>query len=76
MEIGSVSSQGLQGLQSAQRQVLQSASKIASQEAQEGKTSLSQDLIKMKDAGHSFDASAKIISAEDEIMGTLLDIKA
>jgi len=76
MEIGSVSSQGLQGLQNSHRQLLQSASNIASQDAQTNKISVTQDLVKMKDAGHSFDASAKVVKAEDEIMGTLLDIKA
>lgn len=76
MEIGSISNQALLGLQNSQRQVSQSAANIASKETQEGKNDLSQDLVEMKDAGHSFNASAKVVRAEDDIMGTLLDIKA
>jgi len=76
MEIGSVSNQALLGLQNSQRQVTQNASNIASKDTLEGKSTITQDLIEMKDAGHSFNASAKVVKAEDEIMGTLLDIKA
>lgn len=76
MEIGSISSQGLSGLQNSQRQVSQNAANIASKDTLEGKSDVSQDLIEMKDAGHTFDASAKVVKTEDQMMGTLLDIKA
>jgi len=76
MEIGSISAQGIQGLQKSQNQLTRSASNIASKDTQEGKMDVINDLVSMKDASHSFNASAKIVKAEDAIMGTLLDIKA
>jgi len=76
MEIGSISAQGIQGLQNSQNKITESAFNIASKDTQEGKGDAINDLVTMKDASHSFNASAKIVKAEDEVMGTLLDIKA
>jgi hypothetical protein len=76
MEISSLSSTAIQGLQNSQNQLTRSAINIAGKEAQEGKTEVTQDLVEMKDASHSFNASAKMVKAEADVMGTLLDIKA
>ena len=76
MEISSLSSTAIQGLQNSQNQLTRSAINIAGKEAQEGKTEVTQDLVEMKDASHSFNASAKMVKAGADVMGTLLDIKA
>ncbi|EIK43476.1 protein of unknown function (DUF1078) family [Cellvibrio sp. BR] len=85
MDVGSVVNQGLIGMQKSQSSMLQSAQQIA----QAGTTqradvpaanSQSQDLasslVNLKVQSQVFDSSAKVVKAADEMIGTLLDVRA
>lgn len=78
--INSVLSAGVQGMQQSQRQINQSASEIAkvstSQTPLNTATELTEPLIDMKIEQNVFDASAKVVSSADAMLGVLLDTKA
>lgn len=86
MEIGSGSSVlgiGLRGLQSSSQSINQSANEIAQagtlQASREGTGStqdLVEPLINMKIEQNIFDASANVVKVGDEMIGSILDIKA
>jgi flagellar hook protein FlgE len=86
MEIGSGSSVlgiGLRGLQQSSQSINQSANEIAQagtlQASREG-TGSTQDLVEplvnMKIEQNIFDASANVVKVGDEMIGSILDIKA
>lgn len=86
MEIGSGSSVlgiGLRGLQQSSQSINQSANDIAQagtlQASREGTGStqdLVEPLINMKIEQNIFDASANVVKVGDEMIGSILDIKA
>jgi flagellar hook protein FlgE len=86
MEIGSGSSVlgiGLRGLQQSSQSINQSANEIAQagtlQASREG-TGSTQDLVEplvnLKIEQNIFDASANVVKVGDEMIGSILDIKA
>lgn len=78
--INSVLNAGVQGMQQSQRQINQSASEIAkvstSQAPLNTASELTEPLINMKLEQNVFDASAKVVSSADAMLGVLLDTKA
>lgn len=80
MDIGSVVTQGLVGLQSSQSSIAQSAQQIAqagtTQKDNPQANDVVEPLINIKAQGQIFDANAKVIKTADQAIGTLLDIKA
>ncbi len=48
---------------------------LASKDVLEGGVNVEKELIEMKQSEQNFSSVAKVIKAEDDIMGTLLDIK-
>lgn len=85
MDIGSVVNQGLIGMQKSQSSMLQSAQQIAqtgtSQRAgapavSQPSQDLASSLVNLKIQSQVFDSSAKVVSAADKTIGTLLDVKA
>ena len=78
--ISSVINTGLQGLQSSSREIVKSAEEIVKAGTTERDTSnitdFAEPIVNMKIQQQVFDASAKIIKTGDEMLGTLMDIKA
>ena len=76
---GAAVNQGLIGMQKSQTEMVRSAQQIASA----GTTSASGNtndivtpLVNLKVQSQVFDSSAKVVKAADEMIGTLLDVKA
>jgi flagellar basal body rod protein FlgG len=75
---GTAVNQGLIGMQKSQTEMVRSAQQIASA----GTTSASDNndvvapLVNLKVQTQVFDSSAKVVKAADEMIGTLLDVKA
>jgi flagellar hook-associated protein FlgK len=80
MDVGSVVNQGLIGMQRSQNEIAKSAQQIASAGTTErdnpAKNDLVEPLVNLKAQTHVFNASAKVVKAADETIGTLLNIKA
>lgn len=81
MDIGSLMSTGLQGMQVSQQRLQESATEIAAAgskpaAAVEPAKDLAEPLVQTKIDRLVFDASAKVVSTADEAVGTLLDTKA
>ncbi len=85
MDIGSVASgsvvnQGLIGMQRSQGEILKSAQQIVSagttQRDNPAQNDIVESLVNIKAQTQIFDASAKIVKAADETIGTLLKTKA
>ena len=83
MDIGSLGgtvNQGLIGMQRSQSEMLRSAQQIASagttQQSSSSGSDLVEPLINIKMQSHVFDASAKVVQAAHDTIGTLLNIKA
>ncbi|MGH1372716.1 MAG: hypothetical protein ACRBBW_11805 [Cellvibrionaceae bacterium] len=83
--INSVLSTGVQGMQQSQRQINKAADEIAqvsnsqvssSQAPLKTASDLTAPLIDMKIEQNVFDASAKVVSSADAMLGVLLDTKA
>ncbi len=78
--IDSVLSTGVQGMQQSQRQINKAADEIAqvstSQTPLNTASELTDPLINMKFEQNVFDASAKVVSSADAMLGVLLDTKA
>jgi flagellar hook-associated protein FlgK len=78
--IGSVVNQGLIGLQQSQSSIAQSAQQIAqagtTQRDNPQANDVVEPLVNIKAQTQVFDASAKVVKAADETIGTLLDVKA
>lgn len=80
MDIGSVVTQGLIGMQRSQTEMARSAQQIAeagtTQKDNPAKNDLVEPLVNIKAQSQVFDASAKIVKAADETIGTLLKTRA
>jgi len=80
MDLGSVVTQGLIGMQKSQASMQQSAQQIAqagtTQRATPQANDVVEPLINLKVQSQVFDSSAKVVKAGDETIGTLLDVKA
>ncbi len=84
MDIGSASSgsavnQGLIGMQRSQAEISRSAQQIVkagTTESNNPQNDIVDSLVNIKVQTQVFDASAKIVKAADETIGTLLDLKA
>ena len=78
MDIGSVVTQGLIGLQRSQGEINRSAQQIAQAGTSGGNapSDLVEPLVNIKAQTQVFDSSAKVVKAADETIGTLLNIKA
>ena len=85
MDVGSVASgsavnQGLIGMQRSQAEISKSAQQIVSAGTTQGDNPAQNDvvesLVNIKVQTQIFDASAKIVKAADESVGTLLNAKA
>ena len=70
-----IQSNAITALNGAHQSLLKSASNIASKEFMQGNNLASKELIEMKQSEQNFSSVAKVIQAENDIMGTLLDIK-
>jgi flagellar hook-associated protein FlgK len=77
--IGSMVNQGLLGLQNSQASMARSAQQIAeagtTQRDNPAKNDLVEPLINIKVQTQVFTASAKVVKAANETIGTLLNIK-
>lgn len=80
MDVGSVVTQGLIGMQKSQSSMLQSAQQIAqagtTQRDNPQANDLAEPLVNLKVQTQLFDSSAKVVKAADDAIGTLLDVKA
>ena len=77
--IGGVLQQGLNGLQSSSRSMVELANELVRSGTVERVPSTTTDivepLINMQKQQHLFDASAKVVKIADEALGELIDIK-
>lgn len=80
MALNSVMQTGLAGMLNSQSAIQKSAEQIVQAGTIEKDTSTTTDLaepiVNMKIEQRVFDASAKIVKTADEMLGTLMDIKA
>jgi len=69
---------GIQGIRTGLEGMQKTASQIASTEAMrsEGPSELAKSLIDLKVYTYQVDASAQVVKATDQVIGTLLNIKA
>ncbi len=79
MEIGSVLQTGVNGMRRSQSEIVKSADEIVRAGTVERDVSTTVDIaepiINLTVEQHLFDASAKIVSTADSMLGTILDIK-
>jgi hypothetical protein len=75
MQIGAPNFNAVDGLNKAYQDVQKSASTIASKEAIEKDISQESELVNMKQSELNFSSIAKVVKAEDNMMGFLLDEK-
>jgi hypothetical protein len=76
---GSISfSNGLNGIRIGLDGIHKTASQIASKESMQagGARELAESLLDLKVYNYQVDASAKVVKATDQMLGSLLDIKA
>lgn len=80
MDIGSVVNQGLIGMQRSQGEMARSAQQIAqagtTQRDNPEKNDVVEPILNLQVQRHLFDASAKVVQAGNDTIGTLLNIKA
>jgi len=85
MDVGSVVNQGLIGMQRSQNEIARSAQQIASANVTEPRSDskvkdsgkdLTEPLVNIKAQTQVFNASAKVVKAAHETIGTLLHVKA
>ena len=69
---------GLQGMQKGMKGIQQNAQQIASSNVEKGAATqdVAQPLVEMKLNKLQVEASAKVVQASSDMIGTLLDIKA
>lgn len=75
MEIGTQGFNAVDGLKDVYQSIRHSASKIASTEAIQTAFAQEAEIVKMKQSELNFLSVAKVLKAEDDIMGILLDEK-
>ena len=80
MTLSSVMQTGLNGMLNSQSEIQKSAEQIVRAGTVDSDTSTATDfaepIINMKIEQRVFDASAKIVKTADEMLGTLMDIRA
>lgn len=82
MEVNSILNTGIQGFQEATNKANEAAQKIASQSISDSseqginQADLANELVNLKSAEIDAKANARVIETSDEVLGTLLDIKA
>lgn len=81
MQIQSAFNAGVQGFQNATGKANQAASSIVKQTATksiapDNSPSLTESIVDLKVAEHQAKASAKVIETADELIGSIVDIKA
>ena len=80
MAIGSIMQTGLNGMRQSHQEILKSANDIVRagtvNKDSSTVTDFAEPIVNMKFQQHVFDASAKIVKTADEMLGTLMDIKA
>jgi len=80
MDVGSAVNQGLIGMQRSQSEISRSAQQIVKAGTTErdnpAKNDIVESLVNIKAQTQVFDASAKIVKAADETIGTLLKTRA
>ena len=80
MDVGSAVNQGLIGMQRSQTEMARSAQQIAqagtTQKDNPAKNDVVEPLVNIKVQSHVFDASAKVVKAASDAIGTLLKVKA
>lgn len=69
---------GLTGIHNGLEGIQKTANKIASKDAMEATNphDLAKSMVDLKVYKHQVEASAQVVKATDEMLGTLLDIKA
>jgi flagellar hook protein FlgE len=82
MEINSTFNQGINGFQNASKTMCEASANIASVNVQpkepdtlENNVSITEELVNLKIAAFQAQSSAKVISAADEMLGTLVDTR-
>lgn len=76
MAIGSVISSGLQGVQAGIQQTGRATSRIAGSVGGADSADLAVSLVGLKTGEIQVKASASVIKTGDELLGTLIDIRA
>lgn len=80
MDVGSTVNQGLIGMQRSQAEISKSAQQIVSAGTtgrdNPAKNDIAEQVVNIKAQTQVFNASAKIVKAADETIGTLLKTKA
>ena len=76
MAISSVLSTGIQGVQAAMNRSDLAAGRIAQFGASQGASDLAGPMVDLKVSEFEVKASAAVIKTGDQMLGTLLDIKA
>lgn len=80
MDVGSVLSQGVAGLQRSQGEINKSAQQIAQASTTErdnpSRNDVTEALVNIKAETQVFNSSAKVVKAADEMVGTLLNTRA
>jgi flagellar hook-associated protein FlgK len=75
MQINSALNAGYTGLQRATQQMDASSSKLAQLSTKPETVNPTTELVNLKVAEQSGQASAKVVKAADEMMGTLIDVR-
>lgn len=76
MSIASIFSAGLQGVQAGASQVDRAGGRIARMAGATDSSDVAAALVELKVGELQVKASAKVIKAADELLGSLIDIKA
>ena len=76
--IGNINNTALAGIQKGMNDLQKNASEIASKSTMDGENTkpLIESLVDLKANIQQVEASMKVLQADDEVIGTLLDIKA
>jgi hypothetical protein len=78
--LGAVFQQGVSGLHSSTRSVVESASDLVRsgtvERASTTTTDIVEPLVKIREQQHVFNASATVVDMADEALGALIDTKA
>lgn len=71
--IGEVHNVALTGLQNNMQSMRKSAQEIAGNDDQ---TKLAQSMVELNQASHAAEANTKVVKAADEVIGSLIDLRA
>jgi flagellar hook-associated protein FlgK len=76
MSLHSMISAGLRGIQAGQSKVDVASGKIAQFQAYQDSTEVADAMIAMREGEYQAKFGAEVVQAADEMLGTLIDIKA